>query len=117
MLHIYAPALRRLRPYRQYAVEAVSSPQVAPGYFLQRPLGRESAKTRSWEQAEYFARKMETDADPTVIDSVQPRRATVAEAVRMFLGNEEARGLEEEVPNFLRASVPALLRGTQVHSR
>ncbi len=56
---------------------------------------RESAKTRSWEQAERFARKMEADADPTRADQPQVRRATLQDAVRMFLEDEEARGLEE----------------------
>ena len=55
---------------------------------------RESAGTRSWEQAERNARKKEAEADPTRIDQAQPRRATVKEAVRMCLEDEEARGLE-----------------------
>jgi hypothetical protein len=38
---------------------------------------RESAGTRSWEQAERNARKKEAEADPTRADQAQPRRATV----------------------------------------
>lgn len=37
---------------------------------------------------------MEADADPTRVDEVQPRRATVKDEIRMFLEDEEARGLE-----------------------
>jgi len=37
---------------------------------------------------------MEADADPTRVDQIQPRRATVKDAVRRFLEDEEARGLE-----------------------
>jgi hypothetical protein len=37
---------------------------------------------------------MEADADPTQVDQVQPRRAAVADAVRLCLEDEEARGLE-----------------------
>jgi len=55
---------------------------------------RESAGTRSWEQAERNARKKEAEADPTRVDQAQPRRATVKDAIRMFLEDEEARGLE-----------------------
>jgi hypothetical protein len=55
---------------------------------------RESAGTRSWAQAERNARKKEAEADPTRIDQIQPRRATVKDAVRMCLEDEEARGLE-----------------------
>jgi integrase len=55
---------------------------------------RESAKTRSWEQAERNARQMESEADPTAGEQSKPRRVTVREAVEMFLNDEEARGLE-----------------------
>jgi len=55
---------------------------------------RESAGTRSWEQAERNARKKEAEADPTRIDQVKPRQATVKDAIRMCLEDEEARGLE-----------------------
>jgi hypothetical protein len=55
---------------------------------------RESAGSRSWEQAERNARKKEAEADPTRVDQVQPRRATVKDAIRTFLEDEEARGLE-----------------------
>src|SRR5713226_396172 len=58
-----------------------------------RPV-RESAKTRSWEQAERNARKMEASADPTAAYQAKPRRVTVSEAIEMFLNDEEARGLE-----------------------
>jgi integrase len=55
---------------------------------------RESARTRSWEQAERNARKKDADADPTRVDQVKPRRTTVKDAIRMCLKDEEARGLE-----------------------
>ena len=55
---------------------------------------RVSAGTRSWEQAERNARKKEAEADPTRIDQVQVRRATVKDAIRTCLEDEEARGLE-----------------------
>jgi hypothetical protein len=55
---------------------------------------RESAGTRSREQAERNARKEEAEADPTRVDHAQPCRATVRYAIRMFLEDEEARGLE-----------------------
>jgi hypothetical protein len=46
------------------------------------------------EQAERNARKKEAEADPTRVDQAQPRRSTVKDAIRMFLEDEEARGLE-----------------------
>jgi len=57
---------------------------------------RESAGTRSWEQAERKARKKEADADPTREDdqATEQRRVTVKQAVEAFLTDEEARGLE-----------------------
>ena len=55
---------------------------------------RESAKTRSWEQAERRARQMEADADPAVAHALKPRRIPVQEAVERFLNDEEARGLK-----------------------
>jgi hypothetical protein len=55
---------------------------------------RESAKTRSWEQAERRARQMEADADPTVAHALKPHRITVQEAVETFLNDEEARVLK-----------------------
>jgi hypothetical protein len=55
---------------------------------------RESASRRSWEQAERNARKEEGEADPTRVDHVQVRRATVKDAIRTCLEDEEARGLE-----------------------
>lgn len=55
---------------------------------------RESAKTRSWEQAERNARQMEAEADPTSAEQSKPRRVAVYEAVEMFLKDEEARGLQ-----------------------
>ena len=55
---------------------------------------RESAGTRSWEQAEKNARKKEVEADPTRVDQMQRQRATLKDAIRMCLEDEEARGLE-----------------------
>jgi integrase len=55
---------------------------------------RESAKTRSWEQAERLARKMEADTDPTRSYQSRSGRISVRQAVQMFLADEEARGLE-----------------------
>ena len=55
---------------------------------------RESAGTRSWERAEKNARKKEVEADPTRVDQMQRQRATVKDAIRMCLEDEEARGLE-----------------------
>jgi integrase len=69
-------------------------PKWVRGVLPNGALVRESAQTRSWEQADRFARKMEADTDPTRVDQPKPRRATVKDAVRMFLEDEEARGLE-----------------------
>jgi hypothetical protein len=69
-------------------------PKWIRGVLINGKVVRESAKTRSWEQAERVARKMEEDADPTTADQAKPCRVTVAEAVQMFLKDEEARGLE-----------------------
>ena len=55
---------------------------------------REPAGTRSWEQAEKNARKKEVEADPTRVDQMQRQRATLKDAIRMCLEDEEARGLE-----------------------
>ena len=41
-----------------------------------------------------YARKKEAEADPTRVDQPQPRRTTIKDAIRMFLEDEEARGLE-----------------------
>jgi hypothetical protein len=40
------------------------------------------------------ARKKEAEADPTRVDQAPLRRSTVKDAIRMFLEDEEARGLE-----------------------
>jgi len=55
---------------------------------------RESAGTRSWEQAERVARQKEAEADPTRVDEQKTRRTSVKDAIRMCLEDEEARGLE-----------------------
>jgi hypothetical protein len=73
---------------------ALPLPQMAPGRLLNGEAVRESAGTRSWEQAERNARKKEAEADPTRVEQAQPRRATIKDAIRMFLEDEEARGLE-----------------------
>lgn len=46
---------------------------------------RESAKTRSWEQAERRAREREAAADPNSPTLAKPQRATVKDAVEFFL--------------------------------
>jgi site-specific recombinase XerD len=55
---------------------------------------RTSAKTRSWEQAEKFARKVEVDNDPLREEAARIAPTTVREAVELFLGDQAARGLE-----------------------
>lgn len=52
---------------------------------------RESARTRSWEQAEKNARTMENAAD--LSKPQPPPRITIEEAVRQFLTDEESRHL------------------------
>jgi integrase/recombinase XerD len=55
---------------------------------------RVSAKTRSWETAERKARLREANADPLrQSPSDASLRTTIAEAVRAFLQDEEARQL------------------------
>lgn len=54
---------------------------------------RESAGTRSWEQAERVVRQKEAEADPTRVEELKPRRTTLKDAIRMCLEDEEARGL------------------------
>ncbi|MGC2743715.1 MAG: tyrosine-type recombinase/integrase [Candidatus Angelobacter sp.] len=58
-----------------------------------RPI-RTSAKTRSWEQAEKFARKLEDETDPLRIDQGVGVPATIRNAVELFLKDQEARGLQ-----------------------
>jgi hypothetical protein len=53
---------------------------------------RESAKTRSWEQAERKARERELAADPNAPTPAKPQRATVKDAVELFIKDEQARG-------------------------
>jgi hypothetical protein len=78
---------------------------MGPGVLPNGETIRESAGTRSWEQAERFARKKEADADPRRINQVTPRRTTVKDAIR-FLEDEEARGLgtlvAQEITNVFR---------------
>jgi hypothetical protein len=53
---------------------------------------RVSAKTKSWEQAELLARKYEHTAIQG--EEIKPAKMpTVKEAVKVFLGDAEARGL------------------------
>lgn len=55
---------------------------------------RTSAKTRSWEQAEKYARRLEEENNP-LRNEGETRIAptTVREAVELFLGDQAARGL------------------------
>ncbi len=94
MLHIYTPRSTDCNHADNTQWRRCRCPKWVRGVLPHGEPVRESAKTRSWEQAERFARKMEADADPTQLDQVQPRRATVKDAIRMFLDDEEARGLE-----------------------
>jgi integrase/recombinase XerD len=54
---------------------------------------RVSAKTRSWETADRKARAMDVEADPLRQDPPDVSLRMTVQAVRDFLGNEEARQL------------------------
>ncbi len=73
---------------------------------------RTSAKTRSWERAEKFARKLETENDPMGADLARTALATVREAVELFLGDQIGAGLgihlAKEVPHRAEEPVPHL---------
>jgi hypothetical protein len=56
---------------------------------------RTSAKTRSWEQAEKYARRLEAENDPLREDEARSAApSTIREAVQLFLDDQAARGLE-----------------------
>ena len=55
---------------------------------------RQSAQTRSWEQAELKARLIEEAADPA--KQCQPIPTTIAKAVEIFLADEKGRNLSKE---------------------
>jgi integrase/recombinase XerD len=55
---------------------------------------RQSAQTRSWEQAERKARLIEEAADPA--KQCQPIPTTIANAVEAFLADEKGRNLSKE---------------------
>lgn len=56
---------------------------------------RTAAKTRSWEQAEKYARKLEAENDPLQAEEDRsPVRSTIRDAVELFLDDQAARGLE-----------------------
>jgi hypothetical protein len=56
---------------------------------------RTAAKTRSWEQAEKYARKLEAENDPLQPDEERsPVPSTIRDAVQLFLDDQAARGLE-----------------------
>jgi len=55
---------------------------------------RMTAKTRSWEQAEKFARKLEEENDPLRAEQTPRGPQTIHEAVQLFLDDQRARGLE-----------------------
>jgi hypothetical protein len=94
MLHIYSRHKADCDHADNSQWRRCRCPKWIRGVLLNEQTVRESAKTRSWEQAERLARKMEADADPTRTERIQPRRVTVEDAVSMCLEDEEARGLE-----------------------
>ena len=55
---------------------------------------RQSAKTRSWEQAERKARLLEDASDPA--KPPQPKVTTIADAVDVFMADERGRDLSKE---------------------
>ncbi len=55
---------------------------------------RQSAKTRSWEQAERKARLLEDASDPA--KPPQPKVTTIADAVDVFMADERGRNLSKE---------------------
>lgn len=55
---------------------------------------RKTANTSSWEQAEKVARQMQEDCDPDGAPRIEP--PTLAEAIRLFLADQNARGLSCE---------------------
>ena len=55
---------------------------------------RQSAKTRSWEQAERKARSLEDASDPA--KPPQPKVTTIADAVDVFIADEKGRSLSKE---------------------
>jgi len=56
---------------------------------------RTAAKTRSWEQAEKYARRLEAENDPLQPEEDRsPVRSTIRDAVQLFLDDQAARGLE-----------------------
>ena len=70
---------------------------------------RQSAQTRSWEQAERKARVIEDAADPS--KQQQPLPTTIAGAVEAFMADEKGRSLkgnDKAVENSVREPVPFL---------
>jgi integrase len=68
-------------------------PKWIDGYVDDKRL-RQSAQTRSWEQAERKAHLIEEAADPT--RQRQPTPATIAGAIEAFLADEKGRNLSKE---------------------
>lgn len=77
---------------------------------------RISAKTRSWEQAEKFARKLEDETDPLNDDRAVTTAKTIREAIDLFLKDQVARGLEESSQRKYRTVLKnQLLTWTESH--
>lgn len=55
---------------------------------------RQTANTGSWEQAEKIARRMQEECDPDGGPRVEP--PLIEDAVKLFRGDQKARGLEAE---------------------
>lgn len=72
---------------------------------------RVSAKTKSWEQAELLARKYEQSALGGEDDVKATKLTTVKEAVGVFLGDAEARGLATATRQKLRSFFEVQLLG------
>lgn len=72
---------------------------------------RVSAKTKSWEQAELLARKYEQSALGGEDDVKAIKLTTVREAVGVFLGDAEARGLATATRQKLRSFFEVQLLG------
>jgi hypothetical protein len=91
--YLHSPC-RRLRSPRRHELETLPVSQVDSRRAAQRPNLRTAAKTRSWEQAEKYARKLEAENDP-----LQPEkdrsfgRSTIRNAVQLVLDDQAARGL------------------------
>ena len=96
MLHVYARHLVKCEHSGDPHWRRCHCPKWIRGLLLNGKKIRQPAQTSSWENAEKLARKLEAEIDPEREKIEARREFTVGEAIKMFLGDQQARGLGKE---------------------